>query len=82
MIIKVTQEHIDKGCRESGSNCPVALAIKEQFNLEGVYVYSFGVAKTERGEVRLPFPIEVQKKILKFDREGTMSPFEFILEDF
>ncbi len=83
MIIKVTQKHINKGYRASGSNCPVAHAIKEQTNLDDPYVTCTGVTFYVSSIMRnkIYFPEQVEKNIRKFDAIGEMTPFEFTLEE-
>ena len=38
MIVDVTQEHIDQGSPEEGTDCPVALALREMPNVKYAWV--------------------------------------------
>ncbi len=81
MIIKVTQDHISKGCRGSGYNCPVALAINEQANLDDPYVRCTRVTFYKDSFLHeIYFPSYVEKNIRRFDAYGNMEPFEFELD--
>ena len=91
MIVKVTEEHIEKGIREDCLNCPVALAIYEMLP----YPYSPSVStRHNRGAAvvlsnkddvnwNLLIPIEgdvIYDFIMNFDNGYYVEPFEFELK--
>lgn len=84
--IKVTQEHIQRGLRNSACSCPIALAMAEHFgddldhndNVVGcgfITHYEHGTGKRTSWWA----PPEVERFIDKFDGGGAVSPFEFEL---
>lgn len=75
MLIKVTQEHIDKGERGSSCNCPIAMAIGE-LTLSPV---SVGGAVVCTRLVNYPLPVSARLFICEFDNGGHVKPFEFEL---
>lgn len=86
MIIKVTQEDIDKGMPISASFCPVALACKRVFNKDcsvtrgtGLTVYMGEENYTWKRYKHLPY--SVKSFINNFDHQFGVEPFEFELED-
>lgn len=87
MIIKVTQEHIDKGKKANGYYCPVSLAIRETMPLTVVntgcikiYIYN----KTDLDLVKLikcvATPSRIADFINDFDKGYKVKPIEFELE--
>ena len=89
MIVKVTQEHIDKASKEIGfdnnarcSICPVAQALRDTFKVNFVFA-SYEVLTVGRFPDNLIFevetPLEVFRKMSEFDNKGIMEPFEFDL---
>lgn len=94
MIVKVTQEHINKGrqliaeAEKRGDNkpvslnCPITLALKETFKVEFAEVnhYKFTVGQFPENLVfEKPVPDDIWEWILRFDCGGPVQPFEFEL---
>lgn len=81
MLVKVTQEYIDKGCPQSSKYCPVALAVSDLVK-DRVWItvglYSIVLGNNDLGGVTL-FHCE-RSKIIRFDVKRKMNPFEFDLE--
>jgi hypothetical protein len=82
--VKVTQEHIARGERNSCVYCPVAIAMTDAFDIGvlascGTSVWSFD---TFPGGVVHEgwFPQEVTKWIMAFDRGDLMAPITFQVE--
>lgn len=78
MLIEVTQDHINKGCRKAIFDCPVAMAILDKFPQYPVIVmYNY----IEIGYYRCPLPSEVRDFIATFDEYGPshVKPFSFDL---
>lgn len=79
MIIKVKQSHIRKGKTSSPWHCPVALAIREQTNLDigvipdAVKLYSYP------NELPIPLPDSARDFIRAFDTSKPVKPFSFDL---
>jgi len=78
MKVKITENHIKKGHRCSGSTCPVALAIKEftpfkslSVGLLYIYIEYNNMSKIVR------MPENVQRFISKFDSHQLVEPIEF-----
>lgn len=91
MLVKVTQEHIDKGRKNQednfvtdfSENCPVSLALKETFK---VYIAKSSNASLTVGEFpedslifTVPTPSIVAHFINMFDDYIDVEPFEFEL---
>ena len=75
MIVKVTQEHIDKGRRRATSACPIALALKEQLGHEvvvGEFSTYIGINSDS-----IPLPRSAQRFVARFDRGKPVKPFNF-----
>ena len=82
-LIRVKQEHINEAKRRMLSsqpfsksrNCPIALALKERFNSEGVIVgtdsYSLGDG------CYFDLPKSCQNFIFRFDNNRSVKPFNF-----
>lgn len=80
MTIRVTQEHIDKGCPGSNLLCPVAEALKEATGV------NWSVGRNAGGPLdgtdrRFDFGDDVGKFTSAFDRRASVAPFEFELKD-
>lgn len=84
MIIKVTQSHIDRGCRGDGQRCPVALAVAEAVNAEVTVENDFISFVDDYGLHRIPTPKVVVKFIFDYDVGKPdlkpVEPFEFDLD--
>lgn len=86
MKIKVTENHIAQGEKESCSYCPVALAISEVIGLgDEDYIkvtdnVEIGImVKKEMHHYQFEYPNNVCEFINKFDRGLVVEPFEFDL---
>ena len=77
MIIKVTQEHIDKGCKLNTLSCPVALAMEEatgdNWSVGSVFFW------LESKKKAIPITIKIRYFIEDFDSGKKVLPFEFEL---
>lgn len=79
MKINVTQKHIDNGKSGDGSYCPVALAIKEQTNLN-CFVGRYAINVNNK---IIKYPKGVLGFICDFDykfKTKNPQPFSFELE--
>jgi hypothetical protein len=77
MLIKVTEDHIRRGRRQSICKCPIALAIMEAVPTR-LLIVGPNVVSIDIGEFLLPK--EAQDFIGDFDFEKKkVSPFEFEL---
>ncbi len=76
-IISVTQDHIDAGLRHDCQECPVGLALRDAFNAGEVIVDNDVI--TVQGHV-LKIPVELSKRIVKFDQDEVMKPYSFSIE--
>lgn len=81
-IVKVTQEHIDKGNRRRSESCPIALAIKD------INCYRYIIVGADRVCTILnegnkieehKLPVEAINFIRRFDKYFSVKPFEFEL---
>ena len=83
MKIKVTQDHINKGRRNTCALCPVALAIKEQVGAEYICVgsYTISIGTNMISSTIYTVPPECEKFMKDFDWFRDVSPFEFELKD-
>jgi hypothetical protein len=86
MVIKVTQEDIDKGNRDSLEDCPIALALVRELKLDivgkrdVVAVYGKGRgAHIWRGQQEYSYklPKNIEALIEDFDSGDKIEPFEF-----
>lgn len=80
MIIKVTQEHIDKGIPEDTMACPIALALYDAgfkgYDVDIITATDKACAKRlDSKEIILPNIC--RDFILDFDHGGLVQPFEF-----
>lgn len=89
VVVRVTQEHIDKGCRSHKLHCPVALALggagypEPAATSMNAYwgrrrIYK-GVPLRGDNLYEAPLPPEAISFIANFDRGVPKEPFEFIL---
>jgi hypothetical protein len=82
MIVKVTQEHIDKGKRIDCYHCPVALALLDVFKVKTVNVGAFDLRIglfPDNLIFTVPTPSLVERFIYRFDEGRSVEPFEFEL---
>jgi len=82
MIIKVTQEHIENGCKKACLFCPVALALEARTGKEwsvGIYD-AYCTHKSDDGPTLHTLPDSAKDFILYFDSGLPVEPFEFELE--
>jgi len=82
MLVKVTQEHIDKGTVRDSSSCPIALALKETFKVDFALAtqYNLQVGQFPENLIFLvPTPIKAINFMDAFDTESSCEPFEFEL---
>ena len=81
MVIQVTQEHINRGVREHCRSCPVALAVNEAFGVTNAEVNLLWIVinRGKSSERHYEFPLHVQRRIARFDRNQPMYPFQFEL---
>ena len=78
MIIRVTQEHIDKGIRGSCTKCPIALALIDA----GLDNPSVGVYYMRGGGRHLfGCPQIIKNFMTLFDNGAYAAPFEFEIPD-
>jgi hypothetical protein len=91
MIIKVTQEDIDKGCERSISNCPIARAAARELGISDTEISVNGfhiniwVENALNIEGSKPIktaklPQKARNFITKFDSGMIPPPFEFEAE--
>ena len=82
MLIRVTQEHIDKGVRDDCRQCPVALAIQEATKsiVDVLPMYCQFTYISDWPGKAVNLPIEVTEFIKGFDSEGFGLPFTFELD--
>lgn len=82
MIVKVTQEHIDKGQRRNCTGCPITLALKDTFKVDFAQAtrYSLKVGQFPENLIfSVPTPHAVMNFIDHYDLEDVVEPFEFEL---
>lgn len=81
MIVKVTQDNIDRGARGDATECPVALALQDlglQTPWAGSTSLGFVVGNDVSWSSALP---EVARHFInEFDRAQPVEPFEFSIE--
>jgi hypothetical protein len=87
VLIKVTQQHIERGEANHCCECPVALAAAEAFphaekaGRNGVVVTGYGILLALAGrELLLSLPEEVADFIAAFDYGQPVEPFEFTVQ--
>jgi len=81
MIIKVTQENIDAGYRDSCSSCPVALALHRVFNKDTAFeqweTIRVGSDYARIGDCVYILPKIAEEFITAFDARLPVEPIEF-----
>jgi hypothetical protein len=79
LLIKITQDNIDKGVRTSPCRCPMALGIKESI---GAYKVCVGAEEADiNGKFDIPLPQIARDFIRKYDCREQVEPFEFEWEE-
>lgn len=78
MIIRVTQEHIDKGKAGLCSLCPIALALKDA-GFKDSWAGS-GTLKNNKNTICIT-PQSCYDFMVHFDAGDLVSPFEFEIPD-
>lgn len=78
MYIKVTADHIARGCRRMPSGCPIALAAIDA-GMKQPFVTMAIVDRFDWKRYSLPW--EAARQLLNFDAGGEMVPFEFEVEE-
>lgn len=79
MIIKVTEQDIERGSRVFSDHCPVALAINRATGRHAI-VYHHAIKIGELSRIEYPVPDKVREFIQDFDSGKEVQPFEFDLE--
>ena len=84
MKIQVTQEDIDSGRRLQCNHCPVAKALQRALKnrriyTDGNFVWEERDHSFLTDKVVASLPQDVKFKIVDFDRDRKMQPFEFEL---
>ena len=82
MTVTVTQDHIDRGERQGGASCPIALAITRRMSQwtqvdVGETMCTFVLPSGERDASFLPE--EASQFIARFDEGEPVEPFTFTL---
>lgn len=92
ILVHVTQDHIDKGCKGDSDNCPVALALLNAGVLTPVvYAPSLGplgglaglwpvAGGTAYLDIAVHMPRSVERFIGRFDDGKPVKPFTFKLK--
>lgn len=83
--IKVEQKHIDQGKACDSSSCPIALALADKFTKGEPSIYRDIVVTTITDEgifmtESMKTPTTALQRLVKYDLQGVMEPFEFMLE--
>ena len=76
-IVTVTGDDIRLGTREDCAKCPIARAVKRQFNEMNVQVYSRTVLIDGQ---RKWLSRSARRFITNFDKKKPVKPFRFILD--
>ena len=80
MLIKVTQEHIDRGIKGSAYHCPIALACGDfGMTKPGVGTHYVHPNSTWGGGTYYILPPIARRLLLEFDVGQPVAPFEFDL---
>ncbi len=83
MKVFITQEHIDKGVKSNCTECPTALAILEQCEVDTIEVGSLWV-EVRRNCALCPYeldmPSSLKRFIEKFDDGKLVTPIEFEID--
>ena len=77
MIIKVTQEHIEKGKKNNCWRCPIALAIAEASGGCRIAVLFEHYVIEDEARTARTLPVEAISFIASFDAGLPVAPFEF-----
>lgn len=82
-IIPIKQEHIDAGCRDSSSNCPIAIAIVEETKTQFVFVNEQAVCywRSEDDKLQFRCSTRLAALITTYDNGNPMTPFILVLDD-
>lgn len=81
MKIKVTEQDIKLGKRVHTCFCPVALALRKSFDLQGAFDVEVGWEYIKMGALgRYKTPTSVRRFIHAFDRRNKVKPFNFQLK--
>lgn len=78
MLIKVTQDHIDRGEKDNCLGCPVALALAEAIG-EEINVQTDEFEGPDSGTIDLPDSVKLF--VDSFDEGLPVHPFEFELSE-
>jgi hypothetical protein len=83
MKIEVTQRDIDYGVQGECHLCPIALAFKRSSNFKRVYVNSKSIEVLQTGKAVKSYelPKKAQTFVRRFDRQESVKPFSFELEN-
>jgi len=78
MKVNVTYSHIKKGSRRGTGSCPIALAVKDTFDLKKVTVYPSRIFSGSRNFcVDKDTEETLERFISRFDEGLHVSPFNF-----
>jgi hypothetical protein len=75
-LIRVTQEHIDRGKPGDGCSCPVSLAMRDATKYHCHVCRSTFYIR----DLEIDLPEQAKQFINAFDSLGHVSPFEFELD--
>lgn len=88
--VTVTQDHIKHGRPKKADFCPIALALKEQFNLHSLVSPQVMVGPTDvtiawtlGRQAQYQFPLEAQEFVRKYDSwvsRSFVKPFTFTMK--
>ncbi len=78
-LVKITQEYINKGTRNSPKYCPIGLALNEIEGLDFGVTTAYIRASDEETKYCV-IPDVAVDFIYNFDRKLPVEPFEFILD--
>ena len=82
--IQVTEEHIRKGCRADGGNCPVFLAMRDA-GIPVTWMFSLDwTTHPDRSNApfwgQRPLPTVASNFVRDYDHNDPVSPIEFEVE--
>lgn len=79
----VRQEHVDEGACGDPNHCMIKIAVAQAVGIANLYIRvdARGVGITRRKDYRERafMPLIAYKKMLAFDRDATVEPFDFWL---
>lgn len=78
VIVKVTQQHIDKGKRHRADLCPIALACKAM-GLKEARVLTRYIWNADSGDTITALSLRAQRFVANFDRGRPVRPAVFRL---